>query len=187
MKIPLMMVAGDSGSWDDTPWCLSSSHEQYTSAEWTLNYYLRGPSQLTVVGVANGDGWHCSISATDSASLLPGQYAWSAKLSMQDHRMTIGQGTLTVSADLSAGDGAIDARSVAERALADCEAALASFKGSGGKIKSYSIGTRQTEFHSLIDLMALRQFWQQRVNSERARQVIANGGQNPRRLLVRFK
>lgn len=181
------LIAGDSASWHDDPWTAPLCGPRHTSADWTLTYQLRGPSQLTLTAAADGDGWLTSVTTAQSGALMPGAYAWAAQLTRPDERVTIRVGKLTVVADLAAVADTFDPRSQAERALADCELALASFKSSGGKVKSYTIGTRQTEFHSLTELMALRSFWQTRVHRERAAAAIANGGVNPRKLLVRFR
>lgn len=175
MKNLNKLNAGDSASWHDDPWI--SLGVRHTSADWTLTYELRGTAQLSLVAVPEFDGWRTSISTTDSASLVAGPYAWASYLSRAAERVTTAYGSLVVVADLAAVAGSIDSRSAATKALADCEAALATFTSSGGKVKSYTIGTRQTEFHSLTELMALRGFWQRRVNSEQ---------HINRKLLVRF-
>lgn len=169
------LIAGDSASWRDDPVTLGGVF--YASGEWALKYELRGPSQLTVEAVPDGDGWRASIATTASAPLTPGPYSWAAYLTKGDERITARTGGLVVVADLASITESIDSRTVAEKALADCEAALATFKGSGGKVKSYTIGTRQTEFHSLAELMQLRSFWWRRVQREK---------RVNRKLLVRF-
>lgn len=186
MKIPKTITAGDSVSWLDTPWLDTTKSSWVTSALWDLVYELRGQTQLTPLTTAQGDGWASSITSAASASLQPGTYVWAAYLkNAAGDRRNIGGGTLTVIVNLAAVTAPIDGRSQARRALDDCEAALAKFT-SGGKIKSYAIGGRQTEFHSLSDLMAVRDFWQRRVNKEEEWQAIRDGRSNPRKLLVRF-
>jgi hypothetical protein len=175
MKNLSKLNAGDSASWHDDPWV--SHGVRYTSADWTLTYEMRGTAQLSLAAVADFDGWRTSISTADSASLVAGPYSWASYLSRAGERVTTAHGALVVVADLAAVTGSIDSRSPSAKALADCEAALATFTSSGGKVKSYTIGTRQTEFHSLTELMALRGFWQRRVNSEQ---------RINRQLLVRF-
>lgn len=175
MRTLTKLNAGDSAAWHDDPVTLGGV--RYTSADWALKYELRGPSQLTVMAVPDGNGWRASIATADSAPLTAGPYSWAAYLSRGDERVTVRSGGLVVVADIAAITGSIDSRTVAQKALADCEAALATFKSSGGKVKSYTIGTRQTEFHSLTELMQLRAFWQQRVNKEQ---------RVNRKLLVRF-
>jgi len=187
MKIPKTITAGDSVSWLDTPWLDTTKSSWVTSALWDLVYELRGQTQLTPLTTAQGDGWASSITSVASASLQPGTYVWAAYLkNAAGDRRNIGGGTLTVIANLAAVTAAIDGRSQARRALDDCEAALARFSSSGGKIKSYSIGGRQTEFHSLTELLSVQAFWQRKVNNEVARESIRNGRGNPRNLRVRF-
>lgn len=186
MNIFLSLTAGDSIKWNDGP----QRHPQYSaplkSADWSLYYQLRGPSSLSIQAFAEADGWRTELPTSASANLEPGPYLWVAQLSRTDERLTIGKGSLTILPDLAAVTAALDARTFAEKALADCEAALASFKSSNGKVKSYTIGSRTTEFHSLTELMALRSFWQRRVNKERATSAKSNGRTNPRALLVSF-
>lgn len=176
MKNLRQLHAGDTASWHDDPVVLGGV--RYTSANWTLTYELRGPTQLTLTAVADSDGWLNSISLEDSSALQAGSYMWASYLRQDGARRTMGSGNLTVLADLAEITAAVDGRTLAERALADCEAALASFKSSGGKVKSYTIGTRTTEFHSLADLMTVRRFWARRVQAER---------RNKRQLLVGFR
>jgi len=187
MNIFNSLTAGDSSTWYDGPPVHRACDDPFISADWTLTYQLRGPSQLTLVAMPEGEGWRTSLSTSDSATLAAGLYTCVAQLSRDDERRTIGRTAVTILADPAAVDAPIDARSVAVKALADCEAALASFKSSGGKVKSYTIGSRTTEFHSLTELMQLQEFWQRRVNREKADAARANGRSNPRTLLVSFK
>lgn len=186
MNIQKRITAGDSASWFDEPWLDQQKSMRLTSADWTLVYLFRGPSLLSLQAVPEGDGWRTNLSMVDSAQLLPGTYIWSAYLTKQGERKSIEGGTLYITPDLQAATLASDGRSLARRALDDCEAALAKFQSSGGKVKAYSIGTRQTEFHSLSELMALRDMWQRKVNAEMTRDAIKNGRGNPRSLRVRF-
>jgi hypothetical protein len=176
MNIFSKLYAGDSASWHDDPHTIGGV--RYSSADWLLTYELRGPTILTLVAAADSDGWRTSITSEQSSVLQAGSYLWGAYLTRPGERKTAETGALIVEADLTAVAAPIDARTAAQKALADCEAALATFKSSGGKVKSYSIGNRQTEFHSLQDLMAVRRFWARRVQRERG---------DSRRLLVRFR
>ena len=187
MKIPKTISVGDSVNWLDVPMIDSRASTWITSALWQLVYELRGPTQATATTVVQGDGWASSLTPAVTATLQAGTYLWAAYLvDAAGDRRNIGGGNLKVVANLSLVTTPIDARSVARKALEDCETALATFNKSGGKIKSYAIGGRQTEFQSLQDLMALHSFWQRRVNNEVARESIRNGRGNPRNLRVRF-
>lgn len=175
MKNLRQLHAGDTASWHDDP--LTLDCVRYTSQDWVLTYQLRGPTQLTLQAVGESDGWRTSISLEQSQALQAGSYLWASHLSRAGERKTVASGGLVVQADLAAITDVVDGRSMAEKALADCEAALATFKSSGGKVKSYTIGSRTTEYHSLADLMTVRRFWQRRVQAEK---------RNKRQLLVRF-
>ena len=189
MNIPKRITAGDQITWFDHPWLDAKNSTRCGSAEWLLSYELRGQTQLTAVTVADGDGWKTTIDHTASATLLAGTYVWGAYLNKADggSRLNIACGTVTVLPNLVTLATPIDGRSLARKALDDCEAALATFTKSGGKIKSYTIATRTTEFHSLQELMDLHAFWQRKVSNEQAREAIRNGRGNPRTLLVRFR
>lgn len=185
MNIPLSLTSGDSASWVDCAWT-DASGVRHTSADWALKYEIRGPAQVTLNAVADGDGWKTTLSIADSATLTPGTYIWGAYLSKTGERITVGSGNLVVAADLSTINTPQDVRSVAEKALADCEAALANFSATGGKIKRYMIQGRETEFQTLADLTKVLQYWKIRVRNERAALSIQNGNGDPRKLLVRF-
>ncbi|KQV51350.1 hypothetical protein [Duganella sp. Root336D2] len=183
MKIFSVLTAGDSANWLEPPLKRRDHIEPLISAAWTLTYELRGPSSLTLAGVPDGDGWRVKVSPTDSAALEPGAYTAVMQIVRPDERLTVGRTNVTVMPDPLKITAPIDARSIAEKALADCEAALASFSGSNGKIKSYTIGGRSTEFQSLADIMSLRNFWSRQVRLARAK---ASGRKNPSALIARF-
>jgi hypothetical protein len=98
-----------------------------------------------------------------------------------------GNGQLTITPDVTAQTAGIDPRSIAQRALSDCESAMATFNKTGGKVRKYTIGGRDMEFQSIADLMRLHAFWQARVMNESAADAIAQGLGNPRNLFVRFQ
>ena len=79
-----------------------------------------------------------------------------------------------------------DSRSLAERALADAEAALADFRVNNGMKKKYAIGSRSIEFADSAGIIAEIQYWRQRVELEKVNASIAGGRGNPRRRYARF-
>lgn len=189
MNIPDTLVQGDTASWADDALVLPDGRAA-TSAAWTLRYALRGPSGLDIDAVAEGAGWRAGIGLAASAVLQPGLYTWSAIVSRAAaERVTVAAGQLSVLPDLAALSSSVayDGRSVAQRALADCEAALARFNASGGKVKRYDIAGRSMEFASVGELMQLHGFWKAKVLAEQATQQAAAGqGGNPRNLYTRF-
>lgn len=186
MNIFSKLTAGDSAAWRDDP-IDGLGGLRMTSADWTLTYELRGPTQLSVTATAAGEGWLSILTLAASATLLPGSYKWAAILSKTDERATVANGVLTIEQDLSGVSNAIDARSVAVKALEDCEKALATFNTTGGKVKRYTIGDRQMEFQTLAELMQLLNYWKLRVNNEVAAAKVTNGESNPKTLRVRFR
>lgn len=186
MNIPSNLTAGDSAHWDDEAFVFNGV--RYDSAVYSLAYYLRGPKQLTVNAVANGEGWRSSISAVDAAGLTAGTYWWAAIITGGGERLTVGSGQLPVLTDLSSvsADG-YDGRTAAEKALTDAEAALADLTASGKRVKKYTIGSRNAEYYTAAELLIAINYWRMRVTNESTAKSIANGLGNPRTLLVRFR
>lgn len=190
MNIFSILTQGDSASWPDDPWTLFDGTVADSDA-WTLAYALRGPVKLDLAAVTQTDGapgWQTTLTTTASATLTPGLYTWSAAISQTGQRITIGNGQLTITPDLSAVTSApYDGRSQAQIALANCEVALATFNATGGKVKRYEIAGRTMEFQTLADLMQVHSFWQAKVLTEGTPNALANGQGNPRNLYVRFQ
>lgn len=185
MKIPSTLTTGDSAQWDDEAFVLNGV--RYDSAAYALSYELRGPNRLSVNAVPNGKGWRTSITPVQSATLAAGPYWWSAIITATGVRVTAGSGQLTVLADLAAiAANGYDGRTVAEKALADAEAALANLTSSGQKTKRYQIGTRNAEYYTATELIDAARYWRAKVLNEKTAKDIANGLGNPRNLYVRF-
>lgn len=189
MNIFTTLPVGDTVSWIDQPITLPDLRLA-TSAAWTLTYALRGAGSLDIVAVATGGGWKSTLGVTASAALGAGLYRWAAVLTSgagdAAERITVGTGQLTLTANLGGVEGAFEARSIAQVALAACEAAMATFNRTGGKVRKYDIAGRSMEFQSIAELMQLHSFWAAKVLSEGTTASIANGDGNPRNLLTRF-
>lgn len=186
MLIPDQITAGDSAVWVQKPAQIAGRVASYAQG-WELLLCLRGPAALDLAGAARLDGaWSVVLSTTNSATLTPGRYAWSAAVTRADERVTIAIGQTTVVASLTAGTAPIDPRSLAERALDDCRLALASFRASGGRVTSYTIAGRSMTYSTADELLRLEAYWRARVMSEHASAAAAAGMSNPRNLHVRF-
>jgi hypothetical protein len=156
-------------------------------AGWVLKYSLRGPSSIDMTAVASGDDYHVQASSATTAAWLPGQYHWVSVVSMSGQRYTVGSGTLVILPDLSAQVAGYDGRSLAEKSLADAEAALADLSASGKRVKEYTIGTRGAKYYTASELLVAVNYWRIKVANEGAAVAIANGLGNPRNLMVRFR
>lgn len=186
MNIFSTLPAGDSANWTDDAIALPDGRTADASG-WTLRYYLRGPSTLTLTAVPNGAKWATELSAVASAGLGAGLYQWSAIITGgSSERLTVGSGQLRITPDATKLVAGFDARSVAQIALADCEAAMATFNVTGGKVRKYEIGGRTMEFQTIGDLLTLHSFWKAKVMAEQSAASIAQGLGNPRNLYVRF-
>lgn len=186
MNIFSTLPQGDSAAWSDDPVPLSDGRTA-TALSWALTYALRGPAALNLTAVATGGAWSTTLSPLASSALVAGTYVWSAALTNGTERITCGQGQLTLTPNLATITTPYDGRSAAQIALASCEAAMATFNATGGKVKKYEIAGRTMEFQSIADLMTLHSFWRARVLTEQAASNLANGLGNPRNLFARFR
>lgn len=186
MNIFTTLPSGDSATWQDDPVNLPDGRTA-DATSWTLSYYLRGPSSLDITAVASGLGWTSTLGMLASAALGAGKYGWTAIITNGSERITVGSGQATITPDMTQQGGAFDPRSTAQVALEACEAAMATFNATGGKVKKYEIAGRTMEFQTIGDLMTLHSFWKARVLNEGNKQSIANGLGNPRNLFTRFQ
>lgn len=186
MNIFSTLPQGDSATWSDDPVPLPDGRTA-DALSWTLTYALRGPAALDLVAVATGGSWTITLAASASAALIAGTYVWSSALTSAAERITCGQGQLVLTPNLANIAGPYDGRSAAQIALAGCEAAMATFNATGGKVKKYEIAGRTMEFQTIADLMTLHSFWRIRVLTEQSASSIANGVGNPRHLYTRFR
>jgi hypothetical protein len=186
MNIFNTLIVGDSAKWADAAMALPDGRLA-SSPTWALTYWLRGPSKLDLVAAADGSGgWMSDLTADASAALSAGLYAWSATVASGAERFTVGFGQLTLQADLAGKDVGYEARTPAQIALADCEAAMGTFNRTGGKVRKYDIAGRSMEFQSIDELMKLHAFWKAKVEAEATTASVAQGGVNSRNFYVRF-
>jgi hypothetical protein len=186
LNIPTTFRQNETPSWEDDEY-EDVNGNVYSSATYTLTYYLAGPvsapvSLIGVPSVTGSAGWTTTISPAKAALLLPGLYWWQGVLTATNFRLVAGENELTVQVDYGAVSGVYDGRTTAEKALAACELALATFQGSNGRVKRYQIGNRSMEFQDIKQIMDLMYVWRARVASEKD---LADGGRS-RKLLVRF-
>ena len=185
MNIFTAIPKGDSRTWSDDPVVLLDGRSA-DAATWGLKYALRGPASLDLTAVATGRTWQTTLTAVASAALVVGDYVWSAILTSGAERITASNGRASITTDLASTAAPFDGRSTAQIALANCEAAMATFNATGGKVKKYEIAGRIMEFQTIGELMSLHSFWQMKVIGEGSAASIANGHGNPRNLYTRF-
>jgi hypothetical protein len=182
------LAQGDGSYWLDDPYT-DANGVTYDSAGYQLAYTIAGPidSPVSLAASANGPGWRTELTATVSAGLAAGLYWWQAVLTAPNVRLTIGSGELEIARSLASVTGRYDGRSLAERALADAEEALAKFQASGGRLKQYKIGGREMVFQDDSQILKVLSYWRMRVMRERNAAKIAQGLGDPRANYVRFR
>lgn len=191
VKIPSTIRAGDTIKWRDLP-STDVFGLAISSATHGLTYFLRtnvNHEGATVVGVAEGDGWLFTISASTSANFDAGVWYWQAVATALQggEKQTVGTGQLQVERSLAyAGQpGAFDGRSQSQKDLQAVQTAIRNMM-SGGAVQEYRIGTRSLKRFDLAELLALETRLKAAVAREQKASLIANGLGNPHNLFVRF-
>lgn len=174
MNIPESFRAGDTCQWTDRPILINGTI--YDSREFDLSYIIAGPvAPITLEAVPSDDGWKTTIGLTETESFTAGSYAWQAVLTSAAVRITVASGRLTVEANLADAIAGYDPRSIAEKALAEAEAALAQYHATGGKVKEYVIGQRSMKFADSTQILQEISYWRSEVAKERNKARIAAG------------
>lgn len=187
MKIPASIVQGDTVSWIDAA-ALDSAGNSITSSDYTLTWYFAGATTLSVVSAANGTGWKTTLSAAQTAALVPSatpDYYWQAVASKAGSTITVGSGRISVSPALTNAAPGYDGRTASEIDLANVRAAIRA-RISGGAVAEYTIGSRRLRNEPISELLALESRLKLEVSKDRRAQSIANGLGDPRNTFVRF-
>ena len=170
---------------------------------WTLKYRLTprfsSPVQAPVglTASANADGsYQVQAGPATTAAWAAGYYSVARWVEKSGARQTLTGllgaelggpiGQLKVYADPALTAQGFDSRSQARKAVDDLKAAMATFQSTGGKVKSYSIGSRQMEFESSAEIVQLLDFWRRQLDNEEAAATLAAGLGNPRTIGLRF-
>lgn len=181
--IPSTFRQGDSGTWVDLP-LTDVNGVEYDSSLYSLRYVFAGPSApLVLTATTDGNSWQTNITTVQSAALTPGLYWWELQVLATGIRVTLAAGEITITPDLALQVAGYDQRTTAEKALADAEAALSVFQASGGRIQSYTIGMRHMAFQKDSDILAIVNYWRNRVLIEQAKAQ----GSRSRMILTRFQ
>lgn len=168
-----------------------------SSAGWTLKYRLTPrfttPTQapITLTAIANADGtYQVQESPANTQNWVAGFYTWSRWVEKVGARQTLTErGQLEVRPNPAASAQGLDTRSVARKMLDAVEAMLANRSTQTQReLVSYTIGSRGQTFdpNDRASLVKELSFWKWQVANEDAREKIAAGLPNPRRIGIRF-
>ncbi len=168
--------------------------EGYPASDgWTLVYRLTPtfagatPSITLTASVYDTDAYRIQADPTTTAAWVAGTYTWTRWVEQTGQRQSLESGRITLNPDPAAITAGYDGRTLAERALDDAETALATFSGSGGRVKSYSIAGRAMEFESASDILTIISYWRREVMTEKASGAKAAGRPDPRRIQIRMR
>jgi len=146
----------------------------------------QAPIEITGTGAADGRQHLVQALASATADWPAGEYGWVTWVERSGDSFTTGSGQITIQPDPRQVTGALDTRTLAERTLADLEAAYASFVSTRGAIKRYRIMERETEFQSAAEIQRQIKFWSDKVKAEKEAARIAAGGAPRNRIKLRF-
>lgn len=181
MSLPLTITAGDSLA-------VSVDGGDYTSAAgWaaTLRLVPRGSgSVISISGVGDGGAWTFSANSAASAAYSAGEYSAAVYATKSGDRHTLDAGPITVRPDPAAITAGTDTRTQAEIALAAAKSALAAWTPT---TKSYTIGDVSKTFNTPAEIREVINYWQGRVDAERAAADRAAGRPNRTRYYVGFR
>lgn len=176
---------------------------EYPPADgWTLKYRLvprfstptQDPITLTAATGATVGGvaydYVITETPTNTAQWKAGAYGWSRWVEKSGARQTLNdldsRGQLTIRQDPTTAVQGFDNRTQAQTAVDDLKSALATFRASGGVVKSYTIGERSIEFSDETDILKRLSFWQSELSRETAAEKMRAGLKNPRNVYVRM-
>ena len=188
--LPSEITAGTTIEWVDEA-TTAGINETISSPDWTLEYYLRTNTSSeghTATGTqySESTGWQFTITATDSAGFVAGNWFWSVRAFKGAKVFEIGSGELTVKQSLqyTGTPAAIDNRTQNEKDLDAVTAAIRAMVED--KAQEYSIGNRTFKRIDLDKLENLQAKLKSRVASEKRYSLISQGLGDPKNLYVRF-
>ena len=181
------LIAGDTLDFLD-------SVPEYPPADgWTLKYRLvprfTSPVQapIDITASTSGSDYRVQAAASVTAAWSPGAYTWARWVEKAGPiRQSLGEGQIQIKPDPSAAVQGYDGRSQARKAVEDLEAAMAVFQATSGRVKSYSIGSRQMEFESSDEIKSLLSYWRGKLANEEATERLDRGQPGMPRLLARL-
>jgi hypothetical protein len=176
---PRALRAGDSAAW-------RRALAAYPPADgWALAYrivYASGTA-VDIATTPDAGEYAVSLAPATTAAYVAGAATLVGRVTRAGEAVTVYAAPLTILPDLATVAN-LDPRSSAAKALADAEAALAAYLGSGAHVQSWTIGGKQMTFRSSAELIALVEFYRREVAREQVAARLAAGGA-PGRVLVR--
>ena len=160
------------------------------SAGWVLKVRLvpRNAAHAVVelTGTASGDDHRLQAAASVTGAWSADSYSWASWVEQGALVTSVDAGQTVLLANPRTAAAGTDARSLAERTLADLMAAKAGWDVSAGRQRRYKIGEREMEFNSEADIIQKILFWEGQVAKEQQASNLAKGIRPKNRILTRF-
>ena len=154
------------------------------SAGWALSYVaINSAGKFTATGVASGDAFEVTISATTTAAIAAGDYLFETYASKAGERFRVASGTVTVQPNITAA-ATYDGRSHARKTLDAIEAVIEGRASTDQE--EYTIGNRSLKRTAIADLIVLADKYRSMVKSEDNAEAVKLGRGAKNRILVRF-
>ena len=175
---PSQLTAGDTWSW------VKSLSDYPADQGWSLKYsFLNATNKFSITATVSGSDHQIQVPATTTAGYTSGLYGWQAYASKGSERYQVGQGNLTVMANLDALT-AYDGRSHARKVF---EAICAVLENRATKDQEeYNIANRSLKRTPLGELLKLKNHYQALVRNEDNAERMAKGLPARNKILVRF-
>jgi hypothetical protein len=169
---PSTFRAGDSVAW-------SRSLPEFLPADgWVLKYRLLYASgaAVPITSSASGADHAVSLTSADTASWTAGTATLVAYVEKGSDRVTLESQQVAILPDLTAAAN-FDSRTQNQKALADLEAALATYcKAGQGHVAEYDIAGRRMKFRTSAEIIELIDYYKRAVAKERAALAAISGG-----------
>lgn len=131
---------------------------------WDAFLYLRGPSSLDIQASQLGNAFTFAVPAAITAAWVPGEYAYTLRVTDGFDVLEIDAGRLKIAPDLTNVPEGYDPRTPAQIGLDAIEAVLA--KRATIDQERYRINNRELYRTPIADLMKLRAFYKEQVRKE---------------------
>jgi hypothetical protein len=174
-------------------------YSEYSSAEWELNYYSRGPgygfnAEFGTEVTADGDGFAIVIPGAKTEGITcAGRFTWQAwMVNASDplHRVQVGAGHVKIAIGFTADStAAVETRSTAQQIVDSIDAAMLAFATSD--VTEYEIttpaGSRRVKRSDKASMLEMRKMYATLVANEVARERVSNGGPVLQSIKVRMR
>lgn len=179
---PTEIIAGDTIAW-------TKDLSDYPATDWTLTYYLTGPSRITIAATASGRTFSVSKSVQATAAYAPGIYDWQAFVSQGSQgseRYKVGEGRIEILENPATAGKNYDTRSINKQILDALETALLQNAGRSERRYRIEAAGREFEFYTHADLITAIEKFRGFVKAEEDALKIARGENTGKDILVRF-